>query len=345
MNHTEPRSFHGIDIGGSKIELVSFTEQGSQLRERHRERIATPTQDFADFVAAIAALAARADAALGLAPGVRAPAGIGLPGVTDADSGRQLSSNVPALNGRLVADALQAAMQRPLAVGNDCQCFALSEAQGGAAEGVATMFGAILGTGAGGGYCADGRLQRGLNGVAGEWGHWSMPASLLERHGLPVYDCACGKQGCLERYVSGPAMSKLHAHYGGDGAEPLVIAARGQGGMVAAGIGADGGNASAGSGDASATSADIAARTVAVHLDLLGHALAGIVLAYDPHVIVLGGGLSNLPHLYRELPAAVRRHLLRGVQAPPILPPRFGDAGGARGAALLARQQNLTSTT
>jgi N-acetylglucosamine kinase len=109
-------------------------------------------------------------------------------------------------------------------------------------------------------------------------------------------------------------MSKLHAYFGGDGAEPLAIVAR------------------ANVGDA------IAERTLAVHLDLLGHAVAGLVLAYDPHAIVLGGGLSKLAHLYERLPAAVRRHLFRGVQVPPILPPRFGDAGGARGAALLARQ-------
>ncbi len=312
-----PRAWHGIDIGGTKIELVTYADQGAQLQERHRERIATPGHDFSGFMAAIAALVARADAALGC----RAAVGVGLPGVIDSASGRQVSSNVPALNGRLVAQAMQEALQRPVAIGNDCQCFALSEAQGGAADGLPAMFGAILGTGAGGGYCVEGRLLRGYNGIAGEWGHWSIPAALLARHGLPVYDCACGKQGCLERYVSGPGMSRLHAHYGGDGAQPLAIAARAQGD-----------NAS-----------EPAVHTLAVHLDLLGHALAGLVLAYDPHAIVLGGGLSNLPHLYRDLPGAVRRHLFRGVQTPPILPPRFGDAGGARGAALLARQQTMTS--
>jgi N-acetylglucosamine kinase len=317
MTTARPRHFYGIDIGGSKIELVAFRDQAGTLQQRHRERIATPGQDFAAFVSAIAALVARADAAVGDAG---APVGIGLPGIIDSTSGRQVSSNVPALNGRLVAPALEDALGRPVAIGNDCQCFALSEAQGGAADGLPTMFGAILGTGAGGGYCVGGRLQRGFNGVAGEWGHWTVPAPLLARHGLPGYDCACGKQGCLERYVSGPAMTNLHAHFGGEGAEPMAIAARVHGG--------DG--------------AEIAVHTLAVHLDLLGHALASIVLAYDPHAIVLGGGLSNLPHLYRELPNAVRHHLFRGVQAPPILPPRFGDAGGARGAALLVRQLDPT---
>jgi len=307
MTNSEQRGYHGIDIGGTKIELVAYN---GDFAEVFRERIATPGEDFAAFVQAIVSLVSHGDAALGL----RAPVGIGLPGVIDSATGRQISSNVPALNGRQVANALQQALGRPVAIGNDCQCFALSEAQGGAADGLPTMFGAIIGTGAGGGYCVDGRLQRGLNAVAGEWGHWTVPAPLLAQYGLPVLDCPCGKQGCLERYVSGPGMSKLHAHLGGDGAEPMAIVAR------------------ANTGD------EIAARTLAAHLDLLGHAVAGLVLTYDPHAIVLGGGLSNLAHLYERLPAAVRRHLFRGVQVPPILPPRFGDAGGARGAALLARQ-------
>jgi len=313
MTSSDASGYHGIDIGGSKIELVAWRDVNGELRECFRERVATPGTDFNEFVQAVVGLVARGDAALG-AP---APVGIGLPGVIDSASGRQLSSNVPALNGRLVASALQEALQRPVIIGNDCQCFALSEAQGGAADGLPTMFGAILGTGAGGGFCVEGRLLRGANGIAGEWGHWTVPAPLLAQYGLPVLDCPCGKRGCLERYVAGPGLSRLHAHLGGEGAQPLAIVAR------------------ANNGDA------VAAQALAVHLDLLGHAMAGVVLSLDPHAIVLGGGLSNLAHLYKQLPAAIRRHLFRGAEAPPVLPPRFGDAGGARGAALLARQQTL----
>jgi N-acetylglucosamine kinase len=307
--------YHGIDIGGTKIELVAFAEEGElsakSLREVHRERVATPTTDFAAFVAAIQGLIARGDEALGL----RAPVGIGLPGIIDSVTGRQLSSNVPALNGRQVVQALEEALQRPLAVGNDCQCFALSEAQGGAADGMATMFGAIIGTGAGGGFCVNGRLMRGSNGVAGEWGHWPLAASLLAPHGLPLLDCPCGRQGCLERYVSGPGMQQMHRHFSGDDATPLTIVARAQSGSATA------------------------QHTLDVHLDLLGHALATLVITLDPHAIVLGGGLSQLAHLYQKLPAAMNLHLFSGVRTPPVLPPAFGDAGGARGAALLVRQQ------
>ncbi|MYN27849.1 ROK family protein [Duganella levis] len=303
--------YHGIDIGGTKIELVTFSEEGAQLREVHRERIATPGTDFAEFIAAMHGLIARGDVALGL----RAAVGIGLPGVIDSDTGRQLSSNVPALNGRLVAQSLQEALQRPLAIGNDCQCFALSEAQGGAADGLPSMFGAIIGTGAGGGFCVDGRLLRGSNGVAGEWGHWPLAASLLAQHQLPLYDCPCGRRGCLERYVSGPGMSQIYRHYNQADETPLSIVARAQSGSTAA------------------------QHTLDVHLDLLGNALATLVITLDPHAIVLGGGLSLLAHLYQQLPAAIGRHLFSGVRTPPVLPPAFGDAGGARGAALLARQQ------
>ncbi|MTW11598.1 ROK family protein [Pseudoduganella eburnea] len=327
MTNSEQRAYHGIDIGGTKIELVSWIDAGGELQEVFRERVPTPGTDFKEFVSAVVALVSRGDAALPARPVAAgtetaappAPVGIGLPGVIDSATGRQISSNVPALNDLNVAAALQEALQRPVIIGNDCQCFALSEAQGGAAAGLPSMFGAIIGTGAGGGYCVDGRLLRGFNAIAGEWGHWTVPAPLLEQYQLPVLDCPCGKKGCMERYVSGPGLSTLHAHIGGDGAEPLTIVAR------------------ANSGDA------LAAQALAIHLDLLGHAMAGLVLAYDPHAIVLGGGLSKLDHLYQQLPAAMRRHLFRGVHTPPVLPPRFGDAGGARGAALLARQQTKQS--
>lgn len=310
----EPAGFHGIDIGGTKIELASYD---AGLREVHRERVATPCDDIQAFTEAVHALVRRADAALGF----EAPVGIGLPGVTDSLSGRQLSSNVPALNGRQVRSMLQDALARPVAIGNDCQCFALSEAAGGAADGMPTMFGAILGTGAGAGYCVDGRLQRGRNGIAGEWGHWPLPAELAGRYGLEPVPCPCGRTGCLERYVSGPGMRRLHLRFGGDGAEPFAIAGRANAGDPAA------------------------LRTLEVHLDLLAHGLACVVLGLDPHAIVLGGGLSNLPHLYRDLPQALRRHLFDGAHPPPVLAPRFGDAGGVRGAALLIRQQLKDTAT
>jgi len=298
---------YGIDIGGTKIELVAC--DATTLEVLHRRRIATPQGDYEGFLAALEAVLADADAQLAQAG---AAVGIALPGVRDRRSGRQLSANVPALTGRSVAADLQARLRRPLFFGNDLQCFALSEAHGGAAHGYPSMFGAILGTGAGGGYCLGGRLIAGFNGIAGEWGHWSVPAHLLQRHGLPVLDCACGLRGCVERYVSGSGLVALYRHFGGDAVEAGAVLAQ-----------ADAGDARA-------------QQVRAIHLDLLGHSLAALILALDPHVIVLGGGLSQHAPLYDALPNAISTHLFAGVQVPPIVPPRFGDAGGARGAALLA---------
>ncbi|RPE79684.1 ROK family protein [Vulcaniibacterium tengchongense] len=304
---------YGLDIGGTKIELVACDVA---LETLYRRRIDTPRQDYDGFLDAVVELVRGADAEFGRDCGA---VGVALPGVTDRASGRQLSANVPALTGRTVGRDLQRRLQRPLHLGNDLQCFALSEAHGGAADGYPSMFGAILGTGAGGGYCVEGRLVAGLNGIAGEWGHWAVPATLLARHGLPLLECGCGLRGCLERYVSGSGLAGLHRRLGGDAADAAAVIASAQ------------------AGDA------LALRALAVHRDLLGHAFAGLVLALDPHVIVLGGGLSKYPPLYRELPDAIAAHLFGGVRVPPILPPKFGDAGGARGAALLARQRTPAS--
>lgn len=303
---------YGIDIGGTKTELVVCD---AAMQVTWRRRVATPQGDYDGFLQAVVTLVAEADTALGRSD---AAIGIALPGVRDRRSGRQLSANVPALTGQCVAADLQARLQRPLHFGNDLQCFALSEAHGGAAEGYPSMFGAILGTGAGGGFCLQGRLLSGFNGLAGEWGHWSVPGHLLQRHGLPLIDCACGLQGCVERYVSGSGLAMIERHLGGDAADASVVIALAE------------------AGDARARQA------LDIHRDLLGHSLAALVLALDPHVIVLGGGLSQYAPLYQLLPAAIAAHLFNGVQVPPIVPPRFGDAGGARGAALLASQPSFS---
>lgn len=304
------RTWYGIDIGGTKIELVACADDFSV---RHRERVATPTGNYDAFLQAVTDLVLAADAALGV--GCQA-VGIGLPGVRDRISGRQLSANVPTLTGQQVGQDLQALLQHPLHLGNDLQCFALSEAHDGAAAGYPSMFGVILGTGAGGGYCIGGQLVAGCNGIAGEWGHWSLPATLLQRHELPLLDCGCGLRGCLERYVSGSGLAMIHQRRGGAPIDASAVVAL------------------AHQGDA------IAEQALAIHRDLLGYSLASLILAYDPHVIVLGGGLSKLERLYVDLPAAIAPYLFEGVRVPPILSPTFGDAGGARGAALLARQHH-----
>ena len=304
------QSYYGLDIGGTKIELVACADD---LSIQHRERVTTPTGDYDAFLQAVTELVLAADAALG----ARCKAiGLGLPGVRDRVSGRQLSANVPALTGQPVGHDLQVRLQLPLYVGNDLHCFALSEAHGGAAAGCLSMLGVILGTGAGAGYCVGGQLATGCNGIAGEWGHWSLPAALLQRHELPLLDCGCGLHGCLERYVSGSGLALIHQHCGGALISPSALVALAQ------------------QGDA------IAQQTLAIHRDLLGYSFASLIMAYDPHVIVLGGGLSKMERLYADMPTAIAPYLFEGIRVPPILPPTFGDAGGARGAALLARQHH-----
>lgn len=299
---------YGIDIGGTKMELVACD---ATMRVCYRQRITTPRDDFDAFVDALCGLVSKADDALN----TRAPLGLGVPGIIDAATGAHLSANVPCLTGRQLLPVLRERLRRPIALGNDCQCFALSEAHRGTAHGFQSILGLIIGTGAGAGYVVDGRLVRGLNGMAGEWGHWPIGADLLAKHELPLYACPCGGKGCLECYVSGTGLRKLYSHYsGGDVASAELLSIRHS------------------EGD------EQAKQVLDVHVDLLGAALARIVLAYDPHAIVLGGGLSKLPHLYLELPNATARHLIKGLEVPRILPPAFGDAGGARGAALLARQ-------
>ncbi|MBV8035137.1 ROK family protein [Roseateles sp.] len=299
------RIIHGIDVGGTKIELVSYDEA---LQPLHRRRIDTPTQGILAFIEAVAGLVEEADDRLGAAMAV----GVGIPGFVDPKTGCHVSANIPALRGQRVPSMLEASLKRPVNVANDCHCFALSEAHGGAAARFDSMFGLVIGTGAAGGYCVNGRLLKGRNGALGETGHTPISAAVLERHRLPIFDCACGLRGCLERYVSGSGLQAIHTHLSGEQLDGRGIMAR------------------ASAGDATARQA------LVVHLDVLASSLASLVLHLDPDAIVLGGGLSKLSHLYEELPGQVTRHLVRGMDSPPILPPVFGDAGGTRGAAVLA---------
>jgi len=299
---------HGIDIGGTKMELVSFDAQMNPLQRR---RIATPHSDYAGFVDALAALVADADAALDVPA---TAVGITLPGIRERGTGRQLSANIPALSGHCVAEDFRKRLARPLYLGNDMQCFALSEAHGGAADGYPSMAGIILGTGAGGGFCIEGKLLEGCNGLAGEWGHYCLPASTFQHYGLPLLDCGCGMVGCVDRYISGSGVAHIEHHLGGSAADAGAVIALAQ------------------AGDTRAREA------LEIHHALLGHVLASLVLTLDPHIIVLGGGLSQYAPLYQRLPELVARHLFNGAKVPPIVPPKFGAAGGARGAALRARQ-------
>ncbi len=311
MTELKPSAIVGLDIGGSKLELVAYEHVNGQLEECHRRRIATPGADFVELIRACTSLVNEADSEMGATCAV----GVGVPGVVDPVTGHQRTSNVPALSGHQVKLILQQALDRPVVTGNDLHCFAMSEAHGGAADGQPSMAGVILGTGAGVGFCIGGRLVRGRTGMAGEWGHLQASTQLLTRYGLPVLPCGCGSVGCLERYVSGTGLQSIFHHLSGQHTSAKDIV------DMAAGAGAH---------------ALQAKDSLRMHVDLLAQGLAQLVLLLDPDVLVLGGGLSKMPHLYTHLPLAMRTWMLAGLKAPPILQPRFGDAGGTRGAALLA---------
>jgi N-acetylglucosamine kinase len=295
---------YGFDIGGTKIEMAAYDEQLNQLL---CQRVSTPTGDYRTFLSCIANLVDQADRSLQTHGSI----GIGLPGITDPRSRKQLAVNVPCLTGHCLADDLAVELARPVEIENDCRCFALSEASTPQTEQLAVVFGAIIGTGAGGGLVMNKRLYKGRNGLAGEWGHTPISAQLAQRYDLPLFVCNCGLTGCFERYVSGSGLLALSQHFGHDAANvPALIASYRQG-------------------DA------LAQHLMAIYVDILASALANLQLLLDVDAFVLGGGLSNIRELYTLLPSAMSHWLLPGTEPAWIYPPVHGDSSGVRGAALL----------
>jgi fructokinase len=289
----------GVDLGGTKIEILVLAPDGS---EALRRRVPTPN-GYQATVEAIAELVRQAESRLGMT----ATVGVGIPGVISPATGRVKNANSLALNGHPFDRDIGEALGRLVRVENDANCFALSEASDGAAAGYGLVFGAILGTGVGGGIVTQGRVHRGPHAVAGEWGHnslpWPNPAE------FPGNACWCGRSGCLETYVSGPALARDCDGTGATDASSLPERAA--------------------AGDPRAGAA------LARHADRLARGLAQVINLLDPDAIVLGGGLSNMAHLYAELPRLLPRHVFSDVIATPILRNRHGDSSGVRGAAWL----------
>jgi fructokinase len=291
----------GIDLGGTKIEGVLFDGEG---RERSRRRVQTE-RDYAAGLRQIASLVTwlEGDAGLG------ATVGLGMPGSISPRTGLGQNANSTWLNGKPFARDLAAALGRPVRLANDANCFALSEAIDGAGAGARCVFGVILGTGTGGGLVVAGQIVDGPNGTGGEWGHMPLPWAQPDEY--PGDACFCGRIGCMERWVAGPALEADHARACGQKLSATQIAS------------------AAASGDT------IAAATLERHASRLARGLAQIVNIVDPDVIVLGGGLSRLPHLYEVLPPLMAQFILSDSPHVTIKPPVWGDAGGVRGAAWL----------
>ncbi len=300
----------GVDLGGTKIAAAAIDPAGAIAASR---RIATPAGDYDATVAAIAGLVAALEHEIG----ARAPVGVGIPGTIVAGTGRVKNANSTWLNGRELARDVERALGREVRFANDANCFALSEAVDGAASGFDTVFGAILGTGVGGGIVTGGRLLVGANAIAGEWGHNPLPA--LEAGEVPGPPCYCGRSGCIETFLSGPGLAADHLRHAERHAEPHGGAAL-SAPEIAAG-------ARAGREDCRAT--------IARYIERLARALASVINLLDPDAIVLGGGLSALDILYEEVPRRWGRYVFSDTVVTRLLPPLHGDASGVRGAAWL----------
>jgi predicted NBD/HSP70 family sugar kinase len=292
----------GIDLGGSKIELLALNGTGEAL---WRRRVPTPKGDYSGTLQAIGQLIADAETELGS----RGTIGIGTPGAISKASGRMKNCNSTWLNGQPLLEDLQQRLSRPVRIANDADCFALSEAVDGAAAGATTVFGVILGTGVGGGIVVRSRLLDGPNAIAGEWGHNPLPWPTDDER--PGPGCYCGRSGCIETFLSGPGLSRCHRERIGETLEAFHIVERADAGDPACGA------------------------TIEIYEERLARALAHIINLLDPHAIVLGGGLSNCARLYRSVPLLWGRYVFSDRVDTRLVPPRHGDSSGVRGAAWL----------
>jgi fructokinase len=270
MSSPSPSPFAiGVDLGGTKIEAIVLDRDGAS---RWRERVTTPAGDYAATVAAVATLVARAEAELGLAG---CSVGVGTPG-SATDAGLIKNANSTCLNGRPLQRDLSDALGRPVRIANDANCLALSEATDGAAANASASFSVILGTGVGGGIVVNGALLNGPNGLTGEWGHNPLPWALGEE--LVGPRCYCGRRGCIETWLSGPALARDHAAHTGETLEAWQIGAR------------------AALGDAGCEA------SLRRYESRLARSLALVINVLDPQVIVLAGGVSGLESLVVNVP-------------------------------------------
>lgn len=294
----------GLDLGGTKIEAVVLGGDGAQLA---RQRTAMPSDDYDQMLDAIRGLCGDVERMAGV---VAAGVGVGTPGSIQPGTGLMRNASATPINGRPLASDLEKLLNRPVCLGNDANCFALAEAVSGAGTGHRTVFGAIIGTGVGGGVVIDGKVLLGRNLIGGEWGHIAL--AVQSREDLPGPLCGCGRHGCIQAWCSGPALSADHFRRTGAELDAGMLAAFAEAGDFEA------------------------KETLESHAARLGLALAGVVNLLDPDVIVLGGGLSKMRHLYETLPDRMRPHIFSDTFATPIVENKLGDSAGVIGAAWLA---------
>ncbi|MEI7612137.1 MAG: ROK family protein [Betaproteobacteria bacterium] len=292
----------GVDLGGSKIEIVALDATGAELLRR---RVPTPQGDYLGTISTVTRLINEAESELGQCSTV----GLGIPGAESAKDGLIKNANSTCLIGHPLRRDLQTLLQREIRLDNDANCFALSEAIDGAGQGAEVVFGVILGTGVGGGIVVHGQVLAGVNHIAGEWGHNPLPHG--EQETLPPAICYCGRQSCIETWLSGPGLSADHARHTGTSLTPPIIAER----------------AELGDSDCLATLQRYERR--------LAKSLAHVINILDPEVIVLGGGLSNIERLLTQVPALWGEYIFSDQVRTRLCCNHHGDSSGVRGAAWL----------
>ncbi len=298
--------YYGFDVGGTKIEFGAFD---NDLKRQATERVPTPGDDYARLIETLAELVAKYDAQFNCEGSV----GIGIPGIEKAEDGTVLTVNVPAAKGRTLRADLEAKIGRKVALNNDANCFALSEAWDESLQTEKLVLGLILGTGFGGGIVIDGQVVSGKNNVAGELGHMRMPidAWLHLGENAPIFDCGCESKGCIDNYLSGRGFEMLYTHYYQTEKKAIDIITEYYAGE------------------------EKAVAFVDRYMEMLAMVFAGLFTGIDPDVVALGGGLSNFELIYEEMPKRLPKYLLSISNPPKIIKAKHGDSGGVRGAAFL----------
>lgn len=298
---------YGFDIGGTKIELSVFNDKLEQL---YSERVPTPQASYEDWLDVIVSLTKKADEMFNC----KGTVGLGIPGFVNRNTGLAELANIRVADSRPIVKDLSERLEREVRAENDANCFALSEAWAEENKEYPCVLGLILGTGFGGGIVFEGKVHSGQSGMAGELGHMQLNYHALKLLGwdkAPIYDCGCGNHACLDNYLSGRGFEMLYRDLKGEGLSAKEIISRFY------------------AGDKTAV------EFVEFFIELCAVSLANIITAFDPNVLVLGGGLSNFDYLYEALPQALPKHLLRSAKVPLLKKAKYGDSGGVRGAAAL----------
>jgi fructokinase len=292
----------GIDIGGTKIAGVVLNDAHDVIRSH---QIATLRDDYTLFLKSLVQFIHELDL------GEELPVGIGMPGALSLEDQLVKNSNIPCVRGQPLWSDLKTELSRPVRIENDANCFALSEAVDGAASGAEVVFGVILGTGTGGAWVVREQLLQGVNHIAGEWGHNPLP--FVSAGDLPGPQCYCGQRGCIETYLSGPGLSRDHLEVTGVRSSAIEILEKAEKGEKEA------------------------IKSLDRHAERLSQALASIINVMDPQVIVMGGGVSQMMHLYEEVPKRWGKYVYSDTVRTELKPNKHGPTSGVRGAAWLWR--------